>query len=70
MHDYDCLIYNSMRAIERIKAHGTPHPGGLIVLSDAQYRLLTEINTMLAEVISADIANCNTRYNNATTANP
>lgn len=52
----DCIIYNSMRAIERIKAHGTLHPGGLIVLSDAQYRLLTEINAMLAEVILSDIA--------------
>ena len=66
----DCVIFASMRAIERIKAHGTPHTGGLLVLSDAQYRVLHEINAMLAEVISADIANCNTRCNNAPTAKP
>ena len=66
----DCVIYNSMRAIERIKAHGTPHPGGLIVLSDKQFRLLHEINAMLAQVIADDISICNTRCNNATTAKP
>ena len=66
----DCVIYNAMRAIERIKAHGTPHPGGLIVLSDAQYRLLHEINAVLDEVILSDISNCNTRYNNASPAKP
>ena len=66
----DCVIYNAMRAIERIKAHGTPHHGGLLVLSDEQYRLLHEINAVLDEVILSDIANCNTRYNNATTAKP
>ena len=66
----DCVIYNFMRAIERIKALGTPHQGGLIVLSDAQYRLLTEINAMLAQVIADDISICNTRCNIATTARP